>query len=185
MLKKLLFIFLAVPNLLASQGMVDGFLRGKGNTDLALTFSAELSNKYYAGTDLISLGRDKLVGSVYAARGITNWMDLAVNIPYIKLNDEADFQDGAAYLKLKAFSKTLSDKTFTFIVASGLRMPLTDYQTEGGSAIGQKDTTVDVRGLAQLHFGSGVFIAVQSGYTFKSDPVPSTFPAAIKVGKNR
>ncbi len=182
-MKYVLFALMVFPMIGMGQGMVDGFTRGKGNTDLALTFSMEMSNKYYAGTDKISVGRDKVIGSIYAAHGITNWMDIAANIPYIKLNDETGLQDGSVYLKIRPYTTTFSDKTFSFLVATGLRAPLSDYETEGGSAIGQQDTTIDVRGLAQLHFSSGVFVAIQSGYTFKSDPVPSTFPAAIKVGK--
>ena len=182
-MKFLCVLLLSVPVLLHGQGMVDGFTRGKGNTDLALTLSAELSKKYYAGTDKVSLGRNKTIGSIFAARGITDWMDISANIPYIKLNDETDFQDGALYIKVKPWSRKISENTWSFLASAGLRAPLSNYQTEGGSAIGQQDTTIDVRGLAQLHLSSGVFIAIQSGYTFKSSPVPSTFPAAIKVGK--
>lgn len=193
----LLILFL-ISTFSFSQGRVDGFLKGKGNLDIAVSAFYEANSKYYAGTNLIKLRRDITGTSAFAAYGITNNLDLNVSLPFLSINGkESGLQDGAIYLKyrlsrtrlylrrdkdLKMNSSSNNDPVIDLFLAGGFSSNFTNYQTQGGDALGQQAKAIDIRPVIQVYLPQGVFATIQTGFIYKFDPVPNAFPLALKIG---
>lgn len=166
-----------------SQGKVDGFYKGKGNLDLVLGAGMEKNEKFFAGTNEINLARDITNISFFAAYGILDKLDVNVSLPYVSTGLESNFQDGAVYLKYQILEKELSKGKLSFTMAAGFSTNLTDYQTEGTSAIGQQASVIDVRPVVHYFANNGIFATGQIGFQSKSNPTPNAIAAALKVGK--
>ncbi|MFD1550560.1 hypothetical protein DNU06_16415 [Putridiphycobacter roseus] len=170
------------------QGRVDGFLKGKGNLDIALGSNYEANKQYYAGNNLINLSRDILSFSAFFAYGITDKLDVNFSVPYVSVNSaEKSIQDPALFIKyhitsisLKAGDHNLGKLNLIF--AAGFSANINDYQTAGGNAIGQQAKTIDLRPVIHYQANSGWFATLQGGYNYKFEPVPDAIPFALKVG---
>lgn len=172
-------LYMFLPVLLKGQGMIDGYMKGKGKADFALSYTLENSTKYYAGTTEINVSRKINSISLFGVYGITNRLDVLASIPYIN----GDLQDGNLYLKYSlADLKVKGVGDLKFIVAGGISTPLSNYFTESAESIGQQATTLSPRGLIQLNLKHGFFINVISGYNHSSDPTPASIPASVKLG---
>ena len=183
----LTLLSITVLSLGISQGHVDGFLKGKGNLDAAFSGAIELNSKFIGNGTTFNIQRNIIAASAFVAYGIGDKLDVNLSIPFISVNGaEKGFQDGAIYLKYKLSSFKLFNKKKLvrgdFILAGGFSSNFTNYQTQGGSAIGQKAKALDFRPVFQFYFPNSIFATVQTGYTYKFDPVPNAFPFALKVG---
>lgn len=164
---------------------LDGWTKGKGNMDLALSVSFDQGLGYYAGEENIDLKRGRMAISLFAVRGITNNFDVALSIPYADNSGGAgSLQDASLWLKYLPLNTTLGSKwRISGAIALGGSVPMTNYETETLGAIGQQNTAIIPMGLVQFqHNNSGVFFNFSSGYQFKSSPTPDLVPFNIKVG---
>ena len=181
-------LLLLVSTASIGQGRVDGFFKGKGNLDIALSSNFEVNPKYYAGTNLINLSRNILSVSAFAAYGITNNLDVNVSIPFVSVNGvESSIQDPALFLKYDIGNLRITPAmSVDFILAGGFSSNVTNYQTGGGSALGQQAKTIDIRPVLHFSFDripfAGSFLTLQGGYNYKFDPVPSAYVFAAKFG---
>ena len=166
-----------------AQGRVDGFFKGQGNLDLAISGAFEGNSKFLGNGTVHNIPRTIFAGSAFVAYGISDKLDINVSVPYIVVNGNGGLQDGAVYLKyyLKSVKKSKS-KFLDLVLAAGFSSNFTNYQTGGASALGQQAKQFDIRPVFQLYFPKSVFATVQTGFTYKFDPVPNAFPLAVKVG---
>lgn len=178
-------IFLASTALIGyAQPAVDGFMKGKGNMDLVASITIDNFSKYFAAPGAIPLGRTTTSASFYGAAGITNWLDVQVNLPYVMTAPNwSNLQDVSMYAKARVLNKTLKKGTLSALVASGFSTPLSNYPTQGLNAIGQQATAVDGRLVVQYFMNNGWFGMLQGGYTYRSNPTPESIPMALKIGK--
>ncbi len=183
-MKSTLFFFLLIPTFLMAQGPVDGFCKNKKALDIGFGISVESGSKYYAGRDLVPIARSAISPTLFAIYGISDRIDLQLNIPYIYLNNgkEFDFQDGSLYLKYRLSEKNNKLGKIALLGAIGYSHPLAEYQTNGGSALGQANNASDIRLIAQQYIGEDKFISVQGGYIKKSSPTPDAFSVGVKYG---
>lgn len=173
-----------------AQGPVDGYGKGKGNLDIGLGYTSERGNKFFAGTIPIGVGSSRNITSysLFGIYGITNRLDVQVNIPYLKLrgNREEGLQDGSLYLKYRAFSLSNKLGNIDFFPTLGFYQPLSNYSTVGSNAIGQQNQAIDTRLVVQQNITKGKlkggFISLQAGHFFKSFPTPNAYSASIKAG---
>ena len=166
-----------------SQGRVDGFLKVKGNLDAAFSFSREENTSYFAGREKINFSRRTKSYNSFLAYGITNNFDVNLSLPYVDVNGvEKDFQDYSIFLKYKIHSFSIQKINIDVILAGGFSNNFSEYQVNGGNAIGQQAKAFDFRPVFQLNLGGGFFTTLQGGYTYRLDPVPSSIPFTIKVG---
>ncbi len=168
-----------------AQPAVDGYLKGKGNLDLVPGISYESFGNYYGRlNETTPINRSSTAFSIFSAYGITKFMDVQVNIPYIYVTSEfSGLQDIAAYLKIALLDKYYSNGGgLRLMLSGGYSTPMTDYETENVFAIGQQATAYDARFIFQVSRPSGFFFMGQGGYTHRLDPTPSSYPTAIKVG---
>ena len=174
----LVSIILAFSGNLFSQGLVDGFFKGKGNVDVALSATYQGSTTFFAGTNPISLSRNILSVSAFAEYGITEKWDIIGNVPVINFQ----FQDAGLYTKYELVKTRLFKRSFSVIPAVGISFPLSSYNTEASQSIGQRATIIGSRLVLQQELPKGMFIQVQSGYNYALDPVASSIPFSVKWG---
>ncbi len=165
------------------QSPVDGFFKGKGHYEAVVGGGFSLNGNFYAGTDKVALTRKGIYTNLFLAAGVTGRLDVYANIPYVAVNGEGDLQDGSIYIKYKILEKPLSSGSFSISLAAGYSTNLTDYQTEGGDAIGQQAQVLDIRPVLHYARNSGWFYTLQGGYQSKGAPVPNSMAIGAKVGK--
>ena len=175
------FVFLI--SIAFSQGPVDGFYKGKGNAEIGIGAGASLNKKFFAGTDLISLKRNIINVSFFAGIGLTDNLDAYLSLPYLIIGNEKSIQDGSVYLKYRFINRQISGGSVQLSLATGFSSNLTDYQTEGGSAIGQQAKALDIRPVLHISRNSGWFYTLQGAYIYKDDPVPNAMNLSFKLGK--
>jgi hypothetical protein len=181
-MKSLLIIFIYFTSFtLFTQGLVDGYLKGKGNTDIAISYTSQNSKTFWGGNQLYKIPRNLNVFGLYLAKGILNKTDLILNIPFIN----KEFQDGAILLKHQVFSKKFKNSHLDFLVAGGISAPLMNYETENALAIGQKAFQILPKSIFQWTFDNGFFIQSQGGYNYSISTVPSSIPFSVKIGLAR
>jgi len=162
-----------------SQGPVDGFFKGKGNLDLAISGSFQHSEKFYMGFNTIDYVRTLTSVSLFAEVGVTNNFDVIANIPFIN----GQFQDASFFVKYGLpFDFCGEDSPFHIVPALGISFPLSNYATQASQAIGQRATQIQPKLILQYQLKHGFFIQAQSGYNYTLDPVPSSIPISAKFG---
>lgn len=171
-------------NILA-QPAVDGFMKGKGMMDIVPGFSFESYSNYYGSlNETTPIQRSTMALSLFSAAGLTNWLDIQVSVPYISTKPEfSGLQDFSSYLKFSILNKGFeSGSSLRVMLTGGVSFPMSDYNTENLFSIGQQATALDGRLVIQLMKSNGFFIMTQGGITSREDPVPSSYPAALKIG---
>ncbi|MDB5263724.1 MAG: hypothetical protein JWQ14_3007 [Adhaeribacter sp.] len=177
-----LLLFLCIgPKNADAQSIADGFMKGKGNSSAALSYSYESYDTYFVGgnsTQNANLGTIATRSlSFYGVTGLTDKLDIVVSLPYIKAaasegfwQDQKGFQDVALYLKYNAFEKEMGNLgALSVMVAGGISTPLGPYIADAPVAIGHHSTNFDGRVISQFKTNSGFFVSVQAGYIRRSD----------------
>lgn len=188
---------------LSAQSMVDGFMRGKGNLNTAVSYSFESYDSYYIGDSIVSnpnLGTisTQSIG-VYVAGGITDYLDVVVSLPYVSAkadqgywSSQRGFQDLSIYVKGRALKKDFGTiGELSVMAAAGLSVPISDYIPNAPVAIGHHSTNFDGRLILQHRLPVGVFVMAQGGYIKKNNvtldtevevSVPDAWDYVAKVG---
>jgi hypothetical protein len=166
-----------------SQGKIDGFYKGKGNTSVVLGLGLEAPKIYFAGTEKIDVGRNLYYINLYGAYGITDNLDANLSIPYLSSNNESDFQDVSLMLKYRFFQSASEIGNLEFSLGAGFSTPLSNYNVGGLNDIGQQATIVETRAMAHYKWSSGWFATLQSGFSFKFEETPNSIPVTFKAGK--
>lgn len=167
---------------LFSQGLLDGYMKGKGNTDVALSGSFETGSNFFIKDGTTSLSRSISSVSVFAAHGVTNWLDVVGSLPYISNGGkESGLQDASLFLRLKLAEVTVKGVKARFILGGGYQLPVSDYETQNAFAIGQQGESKEVRGIIQLEKGS-YFVMLKGGYSFRNNPNTDALPLVAKIG---
>ena len=191
-------LFLTASLKVKAQHLVSGFSQGKGKFAVAVSTTRENFVDFYLGDKKSSITirkLDKIVTqsiNLYAAYGITNKIDLIMNIPYIitqshKLTDnqnvgEKNFQNGLLVIQTKLIQKVDSIGVFSVTGGLGLSTPLSNYATNLIYSIGNQSTHVNPSLLVQYKLAKGLFINGQGGYSFRSNTVPDAVLSAAKIG---
>ncbi|MEO6347819.1 MAG: transporter [Aquaticitalea sp.] len=166
-----------------SQGKIDGFYRGQGKGTAVLGFGFEDSKKYFAGRTKINLSRNLFYANLYSAYGITNNLDAQVSIPYLISDDNMNLQDISLFVKYRFYKKQIENGNFQMSFGAGFSTPLSDYAIGDLNDLGQQATIIETRAMLHYQSNSNWFGTLQSGFSFKLEEVPNSFPFALKVGK--
>jgi len=169
-----------------SQGLLDGFMRGRGQMVTALSYSYEDYDTYFVGTAKTqneNLGTIKINSvSIFAAAGLTDYLDIVVSLPYIDTratqgfwSGQKDVQDLNLFLKGRFFEKDFSKKgNLSLMGALGLITPLSDYIADAPVSIGNQSTQLEGRFIAQYSTTSGIFAMGQMGYSKRGNVTMDT-----------
>lgn len=177
----------------AGQGET-GFVRGQGNADIAATYTFDTYDRFWVGTDKVSMDGvgtiDRAGYTLYAAYGLTDDIDLILNGAYIETSsdgaagapDESDLQDLVLGSKIRLLRKETSWGEMSFLVLPGVKLPMTDYENNALTAIGDGnvDWLAHVIGHVQTH--SGLFASLETGYDFRVGDPPDVWPIHLTAG---
>lgn len=170
-----LFATLLVPQLAISQGLIGGWMQGKGRTAVALTYFTDSFNRYYVGqqqTHNPQLGTIAIRGlSLYLGTGVTDWLDVVANVPYASASSDArlwetigGMQDLQAGIRIRPVSVTIDGSRLDFMLAGVYSTPISSYVNDAPVTIGHQASGIDGRVVAQLTATNGLFVMAQTGY---------------------
>ncbi|OGX83538.1 hypothetical protein BEN47_17465 [Hymenobacter lapidarius] len=187
-----------MPGPAIAQHLVGGFAQGKGRAAVALSYTRESFDQFYLGTQKTPIAIRKLddivIESVnlYAAYGVTDQVDVVVNLPYISAQSrrldsdlkvrERNLQNGAAVVQWHAYRKPCGGGTLSATGAVGVSTPLSSYRTNLIYGIGNQSSHLNPSLLLQYQRANGLFATGQGGYSFRSSQVPDAVLLAAKVG---
>lgn len=185
-----------------SQSPLTGFMQGKHGGGLSFSTTHEHYKSAFLfpePIDEIPVFKEVSVNSfnIYGIYGVSDKLDVVVNIPFIKTFGSADAatlsglgytntQDGAQ--DISAFAKYQFAKKghVAFQAGAGITTPLSNYSVvsslQSFIAIGNQATTYN--GFLLTHFKDerGFFITGQVGYSFRTTEVPNAVLSELKIG---
>ncbi len=178
------FALVCLPFTALSQGAIDGFMKGKKQADIALTYSYESYDRYYFGTELRHQSTTTQTLNLYATYGLHDALNLVVVVPYMWTNPETrSLQDAILALKYRGDLDRYERGELAKITSFGLSFPLGDYDPEAAQPIGQKATVFILRHLWQYKHDGGFFAHLQSGFDFRIIPESQfAIPAILRMG---
>ena len=196
------FVILGLSFNAFSQTPLSGFMQGKKGG--GITFSA--THEHYDSAflfpdkiDNIPVYNEVSVNSfnIYGIYGISDKLDVLVNVPFIQTvgsgdrdalaalgfsNSQEGAQDITAYAKYEFARKG----NVSFQAGAGITTPLSDYSVAKnlGSiiSIGNQATTYNGFLLAHFKDQRGFFITGQAGYSARTTAVPDAVLSELKIG---
>lgn len=184
----IIFIFFS-SSVLLSQGAIDGYMKGKGNTDFALSYSYESYSEYFFGKQLENRENSNHTASLFIEHAFQDYLDLVVSVPYIYTDEmNSGLQDAILAIKFRNKKRDLKNGSLSTITATGLSFPLSNYPIDTEQPIGIRATTFQLRLLMQYQSYSGFFAMIQTGYDLRIAPslqnaVPVIFRAGFGASK--
>lgn len=179
----ILLVFNAL--LLAGQGALDGYMKGKGNLDIAPSFSLMSAGRFDGaqGTSYDIPYKGNLL-SVFAAYGVTDRFDLVASIPYIFTSTQKGLQDGGFYAKYRLIYTPVTAKGRLGLMAgTGVSLPLSNYRPVAAGALGQRAVVVPARLIVQWDTPWGPFINLTGGYNWRLDQYDAEDLARVKASR--
>ena len=178
----------------AAQGDT-GFLRGRGKTDLSISYAAERFDEVYVGTDKAS---SSALGDVthesfnlHVAHGLTSELDLfaaaswvdAENDGTIKAHDESQLQDAIGGVKWRVHGPDrFGPGNFSLLLAPSIKVPISHYEAKRVTAIGDGQIDYRARAIAHYRFDIGCWASVESGFDYRSEGPDNELPLNVTVG---
>ncbi len=166
-----------------TQGKIDGFYRGAGNTSIVLGFGYEDTPNYFIGTERSDISRTLFYGSAFVAYGITRDFDVNASLPFFVSNEKLRVQDITLFLKYRLHTIDFEKGRLEISSGLGFSTPVSDYEIGGLNDIGQRATILEPRGMVHYQRNTGWFLTLQSGYSLKFEEVPNSLPITFKTGR--
>jgi hypothetical protein len=191
---------LALPALLVLAALAsaqgdNGFTRGQGNTDVALSYTLDWYDEFWVGSDKVSdpgVGEiERTTYTLWAAHGLSEDLDLVASASYVEassdgmagFDDEEDLQDLVLGAKWRAYQRGAGPGTLGLLVTPAIKLPMTDYEDNAVTAIG--DGQVDLRFRGVVHYQIGTFWgALESGYDRRNGAPDDEIPINLTLGGN-
>lgn len=192
----LLGVVIALGGLAASargQGET-GFLRGEGQTDAALTYSYDVYDHFWVGNDRVE---DPAVGEVtrealnlFIAHGLDDRTDIfmsasfvdAENDGFAPFDDETDLQDAIFGVKWQAWTTPLGPGAFSFLALPSVKIPMTHYEANSVTAIGDGQIDYRARGILHYRADCGAFVSVETGFDYRTEETSNEWPLNVTLG---
>jgi hypothetical protein len=186
-------VALVAPSV-AAQGET-GYYRGEGNLDIVLSLTLDSYDEFWVADDKVEMAGvgevERTTATLYAAYGLCDDIDLTANAAWVDSTsdgdggapDESDLQDLVLAAKWRAWQHESSAGRYSISLSPGIKLPLTDYEENAITAIG--DGQVDLRGRAILHgeWAGGWFASLETGYDRRNGAPDDEFPLHLRGGK--
>ncbi|MCB0640594.1 MAG: hypothetical protein KDC44_03105 [Phaeodactylibacter sp.] len=161
-------LLLAGVGNVAGQGAIDGFLKGKGNTDIALTYSHEHYDIYYFGQEEQELSTTIQSLNFFATGGINEAADWVLALPYLWLDSlNRSVQDAIVAIKYRNRRLETAQGSWDVITSVGFSFPVGNYPS---GPLGLRAIVFQPRLLTQYKDDNGFFFNIQSGLDFRVTP---------------
>ncbi len=202
----LTIILLSTPFFMFAQSPVNGFMQPKGHGSVVLSHNFESYNSVFLvpkKVEGVPIFNEIKVNStsVYTTYGLSDKLNVILNVPYIKAegaaseqvlknlnytNTQRGLQDVSVYVKYNALTVESDKRTFSLVGAFGVKTPLGDYSVDDGLqtivAIGNRATSVNALAIGLLRDNSGFFVSGQAGYCVRNKQVPDAMMSELKIG---
>ena len=202
----LAILFLNVGVILQAQSPISGFMQNKGNGSLVFSYNFESYDEVYLVPQKVNKvpvfnSVDVKSASFYGTYGISDKLNLVVNLPYVQAkgsaseqvlknlnfeNTRSGVQDVSAYLKYNPVNQKMNSGTLSLVGALGIKTPVGNYKVDEGLqsiiAIGNRATTLTAIGVGMYKDNSGLFASGQVGYSLRNKDVPDAFISEFKIG---
>lgn len=182
----------ALAPLASAQGDT-GFLRGEGRSDVALSYSLDSYDEFWVGDTKVSdpgVGEvERTTYSLYAAYGMSPDIDLVLNAAYVEATsdgaagfpDEDDLQDLVLGAKWRAWERGAGPGVVSLFLTPAVKLPMTDYEDNAVTAIGDGQVDLRFRGIA--HYQIGAFWgSLESGYDVRNGAPDDEVPVNLTLG---
>ncbi|PTX61009.1 hypothetical protein C8N46_105165 [Kordia periserrulae] len=166
-----------------AQGAISGFYNVKGTATLVLGAGFEDSKNYFIGRVRSDLSRNLYSVSLFGIYGISNRLNVQASLPYLSSGEQNGLQDAQIFLKYRAFQAQRETSKLEVSFATGFSTNVSDYRIGGLNDLGQQAKILETRAMLHYQKNSGWFATVQSGFSFKFEEVPNSFPFTLKLGK--
>ena len=179
----ILFLFSMLYS--SAQGPIDGYLKGKGNLDVAIGMSFSRANEYYGvNNQSYDIPYSVEMISVFAQYGISNKIDAVLSLPFIFGKEEKKFQDLGFHLKYKPLEFNFDNgASWSQLISAGFSFPASDYRPDVTGALGQRAKRIPLRFISQFKFKNGLFFNFTGAYHFRLDEV-SQETASMVIEEN-
>ncbi|HRD79403.1 MAG TPA: hypothetical protein PK198_24825 [Saprospiraceae bacterium] len=168
---------------LCAQGPIDGYLKGKGNLDIAVSLSNNSAQDFFGkdGAVYNEPFRGRFL-ALFAEYGFTDDLDIVATLPYVFTSTQSGFQDGSLHLKFRPLRiKTGDGGFFNAVAAAGISAPLSNYEPLAAGAIGQRATVLQPRLVLQWDSGFGPFFNLTGGYNVRLDALREEDIAGVRL----
>lgn len=167
---------------------INGFLPGRGQGDVALSYTSEGYDEFWVGETKVS---DPGVGevdiksiSLWLQWGLTDDLAIVANLPHVDASsdglggfEDSGLQDLSALLKYRF----LSSGPHSLVGAAGVRVAAQDY--EGNLPVDLGDNTTDALFRVVYQFQTPVFyFSQQLGFDLRGDDAPDGYPLYTELG---
>lgn len=183
----------AVSPLASAQGD-NGFLRGQGKADVVLSFTHDEYDDFWLGDDDVDAPGDgvtRRTTTLHAAFGLRDDLDVVVAASNVEASVEDDSfeeqddpQDALLGAKWRFWTSAEAGRNdgLSLLFAPSVKLPLTDYENDDVTAIG--DGQVDLRGRVIAHYQheSGIFAALETGYDRRNGAPTDEIPVNLSIG---
>ncbi len=178
-----IFFYCLFPCVVAAQGPLDGYLKGKGVLDLAPSFSLNTASKFYgAGGQAYDVGYKGNLLGLFAEYGVTERLDLVATAAYVFTSTQSGLQDGSLLVKYRPYYGKVGQKgKLGVLLGTGASFPLSDYKPLATGALGQKALIVPTRLIVQWETGLGVFVNLTGGHNWRLDRLQAEDIATIQL----
>ncbi|MFK7748070.1 MAG: hypothetical protein AB8B65_06755 [Kordia sp.] len=166
-----------------AQGVISGFYNQKGKATLVLGAGFEDSKNYFIGSEKSDLSRNLYSISIFGIYGINDRLNVQASLPYLSSGEQNGLQDAQIIIKYRAIQLQRKAGKLEVSFATGFSSNVSDYRIGGLNDLGQQAKILETRALLHYQKKSGWFANVQSGFSFKFEEVPNSFPFTFKFGK--
>ncbi len=170
-----------------AQGPIDGYLKGRGEADLAVGYSRTGAKTFIGGdgTAYADFPFDGQILSGFLAVGVSERVDVVASVPFVFTDGSQGLQDGALFVKglvLRTPIGTNGQQTLDVLAALGASVPLSKYEVLSTGAIGQRAKLVQPRLVLQYN-RPGFFASTVLGYNYRFDGLDEARLAEIQVAR--
>lgn len=158
----------------------DGLMMPKRNWCTLVQYTQSSWDEYWEGANKRTnsnlgtfTGRNVMLMTNY---GITDKLNVMAGVPYVwtgsdsYLEGQSGLQDLSVFLKYQPFQTSLAGGEFKVQVTGGASIPVTDYVPDFlPFSIGLQSKTASLRGILNYTHGSGIYLTVQAGHTWRSN----------------
>ena len=193
----LIFAGVLVTSLIYAQPITDGFMKGKGSGSLVVSYSWERYDEFFFADTRMDApppyGGQITTRSIslYGVLGLTDNLDLILNVPYINADGDGQappeqavsaLQDASVFIKWRPLFIETDAGNLSFLGALGFAIPLSDYSADAVLSIGNQATRADLRLISHFISNAGIFGELQAGYSLRSNDVPNATLLSAKFG---
>ncbi len=164
------------PICLFSQSASDGFMKPKGQLDIALSLNSETAKSYFLADSTQQISFPSSTIGTFVSYGLGEKLNLITTLPLVN----GELQDLSLLLKISLFDGLVGDQLLKANFSLGGSLPASSYRTDIQKAIGQQLTQAIGIGNVQWHFHDNLFVNTSLRLNLAENN--STFGSSLKLG---